>query len=66
MARAHSVWLVILNTRPLRAFTVKHECKSYLEREWPKCPTNLRVWRFRDGEDWAAIDVTSALYGLKG
>jgi hypothetical protein len=49
MARSSYVYLVTLNTRPIAAFTVKHELESYLDKERPRCPTNLRVARLRDG-----------------
>lgn len=70
MARATKLYVVSLSTRLIAGFTVKHECETYLDRNWPKCPTNLRVTSIPDGF-WNARakgsevkDITAQFYGL--
>lgn len=48
MARAHSVWLIIVNDKPTKAFTVKHEAKTWLEENtgW----NIYRIWKLPDGK----------------
>lgn len=62
MARAHSVYVVFLNTHPLAGFTVKRDCQAWLERNWPSCPTNMRVMQMSDGGHGKPQDITAKLY----
>jgi hypothetical protein len=70
LARAHSVYIVQLNHNVIAAATVKHELETWLDRHFPKCPTNLRVLRVSDTMRWTdkeqrITDITSAIYGLE-
>lgn len=65
---ARSVWVVTLNSHPIRAFTVKRDCVRYLAVHWPKVPTNLRVFKLRNArpmELGGPEDVTARLWGLE-
>lgn len=62
MARAHNIYLIKIKQRLVAAFTVKHECGTYLERQWPTCPTNLKVLRMPDGGGDPAKDITAEMY----
>lgn len=69
MARADNVFIVTINHHPIIAFTVKRECRRWLEHYYPKCPTNMRVTKMTDGAPGYfgdGRDVTAAIYGLKG
>lgn len=62
MARASNLYVAFINTHPVAGFTVKHECATWLERNWPKCPTNLRVRRIPDGGTGKVKDITADFY----
>lgn len=62
MARANKLYLVFINMHVVAGFTVKHECDTWLERNWPRCPTNLRVKRIADGGRGKAEDITTHFY----
>lgn len=70
MARATKVYVVVLNQHPVAAFTVKHECQSWLDEQHPRCPTNLRVMSIPDGSrhrrigSFNILDITADFYGL--
>jgi hypothetical protein len=42
------VWLIIVNDRPAKAFTVKREAREWLEQNvgWSIC----HIWRMPDGK----------------
>ncbi len=50
MARAHSVWVVLVNGKPHKAYTVKHECRSALEGLQGTGWNILTVWKLPDGQ----------------
>lgn len=63
MARASSLYIAFINMHPVAGFTVKRECKAWLEKHWPSCPTNLRVMRIPDGgHKGRHEDITAKLY----
>jgi len=55
MARSRYIYLALIDTQPVMAFTVKHELVSWL-RHWLDTPAGqllqhgLRLWRLDDGE----------------
>lgn len=67
MARAYSVWIIMVRERPAGAFTVKHELLTQLECQWgDKCPAYVRVLRLPDnGGLNESKDVTAEVYGFK-
>lgn len=66
MARSHYVYVCTINHHPVAAFTVKHELKTWVEREFSKVPTNLRIERLPDGGDKLrkSKDITADIVGL--
>jgi hypothetical protein len=59
MARSSYIYLVVGGIVPIAAFTVKHECLSWLERCKVASPgaDSWRVFRFRDGHGDAGYQV---------
>jgi hypothetical protein len=65
MARAHNVYLVEINHHPIAAFTVKHECRKWLRNEYDgKAPSNLTVFRLKDGYRDEVVNVTGEIVAL--
>lgn len=64
MARAHNVYVVTLNDKPRKAFTVKHECRTWLKSNYPRAPGNLTIWRLPDGpwREEGPVNVTAEVY----
>lgn len=58
MARAHTIWIVVSDTEgvPIRAFTVKHELKTWLDRRPDFLKEYWIIWSMRDG----ATEVNNA------
>jgi hypothetical protein len=53
MARASYVYVIIagIDGSVQRAFTVKHECRAFLERHLQQADEEVwRVWRVKDGD----------------
>lgn len=48
MARADKVWVVTQLDRPIAAFTVKHELKTWLTNR-PPLSAGVRIIRMQDG-----------------
>lgn len=67
MARASYVYLVSTYGDANAAFTVKHECVTWLSRRFPNRWAPLRVFRVPDGgAPISPIDVTEDFYPTKG
>lgn len=49
MARSHSIHIVSYGSLMVRAFTVKHEAKAYLEKAAKAELEDYKVTSFRDG-----------------
>jgi hypothetical protein len=63
MARSNNIYVVLLSSRPVAAFTVKHECRTWLHNKWDgRCPTNVEVLRLRDGQYGRPTPVTLHLF----
>ena len=59
MARAVSIWLIMSDVEvPLAAFTVKHECQTWIDR-YPT-PQRLTVLRMKDNPVRPDIGVLSS------
>ena len=51
MARAHTIWLVVSDRLgPLKAFTVKHELKTWLDKQPGYMKIFWSIWSLPDGE----------------
>jgi hypothetical protein len=48
VARAYSVWVAVVNGKPTKAFTVKHELRSFLREltGW----NIVTIWKLPDGK----------------
>jgi hypothetical protein len=54
---------VLLGSRPLATFTVKHECRKWLREQWSgRCPRGLEVLRFRDNKNELPTTVTLHMF----
>lgn len=60
MARASSIWVVREGTRPVAAFTVKHELGRWLTRQEPGYLDEIDVWRLRDAQPGEPVVKMSA------
>lgn len=59
MARAHTVWMIMVNGKPTKAFTVKHEARTWLEgsKGW----NIYSIFRMPDGQ-YPLFAVTELTY----
>jgi hypothetical protein len=63
LAKAKNIYVAVLNGYSVKGFTVKHELQSWLDKKYPKCPTNMCILKLKDG-DWHdnPKDVTAEFY----
>lgn len=64
MPRSSYLYLILVEGIPEAGFTVKYECESYLNRNYPKHNSRIKIFRLPDGDSRlkSAKDITSDFY----